>query len=160
MVAKRKASIDGPASTPRVPKGRTMGSDKAKDTGPVKELRAARVMPASSSQSTGVALLPVSTVQTLLRVKLEQTDTSDCIEGINSDNQSECQNLASYLTADHSEINYRTDGKIVWLDFLPSAVLDLVITESFVAVACEDATLNVYSTAGRRWVQGRLWLTC
>jgi hypothetical protein len=88
MSVKRKASLEGPNVTPRVPKGRTMGSDKAKDVGPVKELRAARVMPAGSTTSASGPLLPVPTVQTLLRVKLEQTDGSDCIEGINSDGQS------------------------------------------------------------------------
>lgn len=90
-VAKRKASFEGPLSTPRVPKGRTMGGERDKDTGPIKEIRAARVAPSSSGpgQVGNAVLLPVPVVQSHLRAKVEQTDVSDYVEGINRENQSE-----------------------------------------------------------------------
>lgn len=41
-------------------------------------------------------------------------------------------------------------GTIIWVDYLPSAVLLMAGNQLFSAVGCEDGSLNLYSPAGRR----------
>ncbi|KAI8349396.1 TUP1-like enhancer of split-domain-containing protein, partial [Blakeslea trispora] len=41
-------------------------------------------------------------------------------------------------------------GRIVWMDYLPSAALLMTGNKHFSAVSCEDGSIHVYSPAGRR----------
>ncbi|KAI9343341.1 TUP1-like enhancer of split-domain-containing protein, partial [Pilaira anomala] len=41
-------------------------------------------------------------------------------------------------------------GTILWVDYLPSAVLLMTGNQYFSAVSCEDGTLHIYSPSGRR----------
>lgn len=49
-----------------------------------------------------------------------------------------------------SRITFIEDDADVWLDYLPSAILALAISDIFVAVGCEDGNLFVYTHAGRQ----------
>ena len=62
-----------------------------------------------------------------------------------------------YLEARNSDtargktvVTLSDDGENRWLDVLPSAALSVCLTNRFAAVACEDGSLVVYSSAGRR----------
>lgn len=41
-------------------------------------------------------------------------------------------------------------GDLLWIDYLPSAILLLAGEGLFEAVGCEDGTVYIYSPAGRR----------
>jgi protein HIRA/HIR1 len=50
----------------------------------------------------------------------------------------------------YNKVTFIEDGADIWLDYLPSAILVMAISENFCAVACEDGNLYVYSHAGRQ----------
>ncbi|KAF9413406.1 HIR complex subunit [Podila epigama] len=60
----------------------------------------------------------------------------------------ECHN--SLTGHQPSKVIYSQKGAIVWVDYLPSAVLLMTGNSTFSAVACEDGALYIYSPAGRR----------
>lgn len=49
-----------------------------------------------------------------------------------------------------NKVTYSQDGQDMWLDYVPAAVLGLVLTGSFAAVGCEDGGVIVYTPAGRQ----------
>ncbi|KAF9103107.1 HIR complex subunit [Mortierella sp. AM989] len=49
-----------------------------------------------------------------------------------------------------SKVIYSQKGSVVWVDYLPSAVLLMTGNSQFSAVACEDGGVYVYSPTGRR----------
>ncbi|KAG0345255.1 HIR complex subunit [Podila humilis] len=60
----------------------------------------------------------------------------------------ECNNS---LSGDHpSKVIYSQKGAMVWMDYLPSAVLLMTGNATFSAVSTEDGGLYIYSPAGRR----------
>ena len=133
---KRKAS--GLEESPRVQRGRTMGSTLPRQPGEVREIRAPRVTiplgDAGPSRS-----LPISGVQTLLRVKPGGGDEKVYLEAQNAES-----------AQGKNRITYSLNGQDQWLDYLPSAVICMTMTTSFCAAACEDGSLFVYSSAGRQ----------
>jgi protein HIRA/HIR1 len=47
-----------------------------------------------------------------------------------------------------------TRGKlVVWVDYVPSSIILLTGHSQYSAVACEDGSLFIYSSAGRRLLQ-------
>ncbi|KAI9278489.1 TUP1-like enhancer of split-domain-containing protein [Phascolomyces articulosus] len=56
-----------------------------------------------------------------------------------SDNEQQCARLT-----------VTSKGQTLWQDYLPSAIMLMTGNGRFSAVACEDASIHVYSTAGRR----------
>ena len=138
---KRKASLIGDDGG-RVPRGRTMGSSAARQVGEVREIRAPRVAIAFSGSSggSGGRTLPVPRIQTVLRAK--PNDSSD--ETLYIEAQS-----AESLSG-RNRVAYCQGGQDLWLDFLPSAIMVMAITERFCAVGCEDGSIVAYSPAGRQ----------
>jgi protein HIRA/HIR1 len=49
-----------------------------------------------------------------------------------------------------NKVTFLEDGADIWVDYLQSAVLVMAVSDTFCAVACEDASLYVYSHAGRQ----------
>jgi hypothetical protein len=49
-----------------------------------------------------------------------------------------------------NKVTFLEDGADIWVDYLPSAVLVMAVSDTFCAVACEDGNLYVYSHAGRQ----------
>ncbi|KAF9174153.1 HIR complex subunit [Mortierella sp. AD010] len=60
----------------------------------------------------------------------------------------ECHN--SIAGEQPSKVIYSQKGSVVWVDYLPSAVLLMTGNSLFSAVACEDGGVYVYSPTGRR----------
>lgn len=48
-----------------------------------------------------------------------------------------------------SQVVFTKDGRGVWEDQLPSAVLTLATTDDFSAAGCEDGSLHLYGSGGR-----------
>ncbi|KAI8059330.1 WD40-repeat-containing domain protein [Gongronella butleri] len=60
----------------------------------------------------------------------------------------ECQNLTT--EPECTKLLLSKDGQEVWTDYLPHAIMLMTGNLRFYAVACEDASLVVYSPSGRR----------
>lgn len=118
----------------RTPKGRSMGSSRA--LAPVQELRAPRVSLGVTGGSGVGRLLPVPSIQNVLRV--QQEDGAGVLTAENAAGDG------------HNAVRFAKDGKDQWIDFIPSPALSIVATASLCAVACEDGTIRVYSVAGRQ----------
>lgn len=54
------------------------------------------------------------------------------------------------IPLDHSKVIYCNKGAPVWVDYVPSAVLQMTGNKHFCAVGCEDGSIIIYSQAGRR----------
>ena len=104
----------------------------------VREIRAPRV---ALSGGTGRGrMLPVPQIQTLLRVKSSASnDDSLYFEAQNSENAKGKTKLALCQ-----------GGQNQWLDYVPSAVMSIVMTDKFCAIGCEDGSVTAYSSAGRQ----------
>ena len=53
-----------------------------------------------------------------------------------------------------SRLRLKSPDGLGWHDMLPREVVKAIVTEQFVAVACVDGSLYLYSPAGRRCVSG------
>ncbi|KAF9206226.1 HIR complex subunit, partial [Haplosporangium sp. Z 27] len=62
----------------------------------------------------------------------------------------ECHN--SIAGEQPSKVIYSQKGSVIWVDYLPSAVLLMTGNSLFSAVACEDGGVYVYSPAGKRLI--------
>ncbi|CAE6395388.1 unnamed protein product [Rhizoctonia solani] len=120
-------------------KARTLGGDRKREpAGPVRELR-----PAAGDENAvvvGARVLDVPSVKSSLSCKVEGSDKdADTVEIKNAESVEK-----------PTEINYYRKSETCWLDYLPSAVLQVVATITFVAVALEDGAINFYTNTGRR----------
>ena len=52
----------------------------------------------------------------------------------------------------HTKLIVSSKGTILWTDYLPNAILLMTGNNVFSAAGCEDGTIHVYSSAGRRYV--------
>ena len=105
----------------------------------VTDIRAPRAAGSSGSGSASGKVLGAPRVQSVLRATPRNGTDEYYIEAENS-SSSKGKNKVTFIE----------DGADVWLDYLPSAVLAMAISESFCAVACEDGNLFAYSHAGRQ----------
>ncbi|KAM3581865.1 HIR complex subunit [Umbelopsis sp. WA50703] len=75
----------------------------------------------------------------------------------------ECQNSSN---RDHSKVIYCHKGAPIWVDYVPSSVLQMTGNKNFCAVGCEDGSVVVYSSAGRRLLPPLMlestpvWMSC
>ncbi|KAH8550148.1 WD40-repeat-containing domain protein [Umbelopsis sp. PMI_123] len=75
----------------------------------------------------------------------------------------ECQNSSN---RDHSKVIYCNKGSPVWVDYVPSSVLQMTGNKHFCAVGCEDGSIVIYSPAGRRLLPPLMlestpvWMSC
>lgn len=75
----------------------------------------------------------------------------------------ECQNSSN---RDHSKVIYCHKGSPIWVDYVPSSVLQMTGNKNFCAVGCEDGSVVVYSSAGRRLLPPLMlestpvWMSC
>lgn len=130
---KRRASIEPESG--RTPKGRNMGSSRT--LAPVQEIRAPRVVIASGVGQGSSISLPLPSIQSALRVQQEDGPGVFTAENGEGDDA-------------HYSVTFSQGGKDLWLDFVPSAILAIVATSKFCAVACEDGSVRVYTVAGRQ----------
>jgi len=119
---------------------RPMALSSRETHGEVTEIRT----PGVASDSLGLPgrLLPLPPMQAVLRVGATQSDGSTLFL--------EAQN-ALQVNGKNRVICHR-DGQEQWLDFVPSPVLAMTVTDRFCATSSEDSSVTVYSAAGRRWV--------
>lgn len=59
-------------------------------------------------------------------------------------------NRPFFFSIDHSKVIYCNKGAPVWVDYVPSSVLQMTGNKHFCAVGCEDGSIIIYSQAGRR----------
>ncbi|KAI8365862.1 WD40-repeat-containing domain protein [Choanephora cucurbitarum] len=125
---KRKASID------TTEENELNGN---KPTRPRPEWIDSAVVPPTAMKSQIRMGLPK--VQSVLLTKLLPDDPTVVLE---------CHNQTSDNM--QTKVVNSKQGKIVWIDYLPSAVLLMTGNKHFSAVSCEDGSIHVYSPAGRR----------
>lgn len=104
----------------------------------VKDIRAPRAAVASGSGSSSGKQLGAPRVQSSLRATPRGGTDEYFIEAENSSGKGK------------NKVTFIEDDADVWIDYLPTAILALAISENFVAVACEDGNLSVYTHAGRQ----------
>ncbi|KAL1412113.1 HIR complex subunit [Vanrija albida] len=119
----------------RAVKHRSLGS--ARTVGPVSEIRAPRVILSGGSGGGGGHLLPLPSIQTVVRVQQDEGGGVITAENDASDSS-------------RSSVSFSANGKdIIWIDYVPSPILAVVATSAFCAAAAEDGTVRVYSVSGR-----------
>ncbi|KAF5366743.1 hypothetical protein D9758_006545 [Tetrapyrgos nigripes] len=121
------------------PTYRTLGGDRPRPANvPVRELGGAAA--GAGAVGSGGIYLAVPTIMSKVSVQVEGGDV--VFEAINAEEG----------TGGVTEIMYIDVGgnKTLWLDYLPTTVNHLAVTQSFCAVAMTDGSVNVYSHAGRR----------
>jgi len=84
-------------------------------------------------------LLGTPQIQSVLRAKPSEGTDEYYLEAENAG-----------TPAGSNKVTFIEDGADIWLDYLPTAILAMAVSESFCAVACEDGSLFVYSHAGRQ----------
>ncbi|ORZ04889.1 TUP1-like enhancer of split-domain-containing protein [Absidia repens] len=62
----------------------------------------------------------------------------------------ECHNTSGTEVSDYTKLIISRHGMVLWTDYLSSAILQMTGNDLFSAVACEDASIVIYSPAGRR----------
>jgi protein HIRA/HIR1 len=134
---KRKASLLGD-DRDRQPKGRMMISAQVRAAVELREIRAPRVPVASSSSSSGERVLPIPSVQTVLRAKPR--------DGLDDTVYLEVHNAAD--AKGKNKVTYAQGGQDIWVDYVPGGVLAASVGRDFGVVACEDGDVVGYSTAG------------
>jgi protein HIRA/HIR1 len=132
--SKRKAITLGDNSS-----GRNMASSRPIISPEVKELRAPRVPASGGSGPSSGKMLGTPQIQSVLRAKSSEGTDEYYLEAENAG-----------TPAGSNKVTFIEDGADIWLDYLPTAILAMAISESFCAVACEDGNLLVYSHAGRQ----------
>jgi len=133
-VSKRKAVTLGDNSS-----GRNMASSRPRIAPEIKELRAPRLPASGGSGSSSGKMLGMPPIQSVLRVKTSEGTDEYYLEAENAG-----------TPAGSNKVTFIEDGADIWLDYLPTAVLAMAISDQLCAVACEDGNLFVYSHAGRQ----------
>ncbi|KAG7097673.1 hypothetical protein E1B28_004999 [Marasmius oreades] len=116
---------------------RTLGGDRPRDFGPVKEISCSDGMPIMGFGGGPMANLPIPA--TMTRVTAEVDGSEDVFEAINAE-----------MDEDQTEVMLISGKQTKWLDYLPSPVLAARATSTFCAAAMQDGSVNVYSHTGRR----------
>jgi protein HIRA/HIR1 len=116
-----------------------MASSRPRIAPEVKELRAPRVPASGGSGPSSGKMLGIPQIQNVLRAKSSEQTDEYYLEAGNAG-----------TAAGRNKVTFIEDGGDIWLDYLPTAVLAMAISENFCAVACEDGALLVYSHAGRQ----------
>ena len=132
--SKRKAITLGESSS-----GRSMASSKPRISPEVKELRAPRVPASGGSGLSSGKMLGTPQIQSVLRAKPTTGTDEYYMEAENAE-----------TPAGSNKVTFIEDGEVIWLDYLPTAILAMAISESFCAVACEDGNLLLYSHTSRQ----------
>lgn len=132
--SKRKAITLGDTSS-----GRNMASSRPRIVPEVRELRAPRVPASGGAGPSNGKMLGMPQIQSALRAKSKEGTDEYYLEAENASTPS-----------GHNKVTFIEDGADIWLDYLPTAVLAMAISEHFCAVACEDGNLLLYSHAGRQ----------
>lgn len=151
---KRKASEDI-SPDKRIAKARTLGGDRPRETGPMKEIRPALVQVSRSSTHNADPVLSVSAVQDVLR-SLSEEDNKLCLEATNntSDSKKNCRYPsssfpdASLLSLEIYEVSMRKEGAVQWLDYCRSPIVGLAVTPIIACVTDETGNLTIYSKNG------------
>ncbi len=138
---KRKASFSDDGG-PRI-KARTLGGDRPVEIPVAKEISNWSTVPPPSWPGTTAN----SSVETLLNPLPLLTYLSSNVYGSNA--VFEAKNVEEDGT---TEIAFINGKQTEWLDYLPSPAIALKATSTFCAVAMQDGSVNVYSSAGRRLV--------
>ncbi|KAI0682933.1 WD40 repeat-like protein [Cytidiella melzeri] len=128
----------------RPSKARTLGGDRMREAGPIRELAAPLNVPNTSTPSGSgwpsehalAGRLPWPALVTYLKVTVDGSE--DVLEGRNSEDGSP------------SEVIYTSGKQTQWLDYVPSPVVGMTATNSFSAVGLQDGSVHVYSPTGRR----------
>ncbi|KAK7036557.1 HIR complex subunit [Paramarasmius palmivorus] len=120
----------------RQPTYRTLGGDRPRDTGPVRELSVAGP---SSMGVVGAPLVNLPIPALLTRVTADVDGSEDVLEAINAEGEE-----------DQHEVMLISGKSTKWLDYVPSPVLAVRATSTFCAAAMQDGSINVYSHTGRR----------
>ncbi|KAF8588803.1 WD40 repeat-like protein [Ramaria rubella] len=140
---KRKAS-EMDVDMPR-PKARTLGGDRVREVGPVRDIPLgedgsglSRVGGGGTNARGGGRehILSVPSVKTYLSARVEANE--DVLEGSN------------FEDGRPTEVVFISGKQTQWLDYLPSPLIGLAATGVFCAVAMADGSLNVYSHTGRK----------
>jgi protein HIRA/HIR1 len=118
--------------------GRTMVSTRPRIAPEVRELRAPRLPASGGSGSSSGKVLGSPQIQSVLRAKTKDGSDEYFLQAENAG------------SGGYNKVTFIEDGADIWLDYLPSAILVMAISENFCAVACEDGNLYVYSHAGRQ----------
>ncbi|KAI8093179.1 WD40-repeat-containing domain protein [Halteromyces radiatus] len=98
------------------------------------------------------AIIPPIVSQSQVKLGLPKVK-STMINRISQDNQvtvMECHNPTGKQGSENTKLLTSRHGTILWTDYLASAILLMTGNEHFSAVGCEDASILVYSPAGRR----------
>ncbi|WWC91557.1 uncharacterized protein L201_006503 [Kwoniella dendrophila CBS 6074] len=133
---KRKAILFGEEET-RAVRGRLMNVEQ-NGTTPVKVLRAPRIAIQAGSSSSS-RCLPIPQIQSVVRATLSPNEGIGHLEAHNSPSEDGI-----------IKVSFVKDGQGQWVDYLSSAVLALVVTSKFCAIATEDNSVIVYSPSGRQ----------
>ncbi|RDB30330.1 Protein HIR1 [Hypsizygus marmoreus] len=136
---KRKASaIIDLTDDGKLPKARTLGGDRPRDSAPVKEIGPIPQGGPAVWASHATISLPVPILLTALTAEIEGSD--DVFEGRNSEEDGP------------TEVLFVSGKQTQWLDYLPSPALAVKATPHFCAVAMQDGSVNVYTHTGRRFM--------
>lgn len=132
--SKRKAiSISDPSRNTPVSRPRLLAEPH--------EIRSVGGSAIAGPSSSRVNLLPPRRVLETLRATPESGTDEYYIQAENSSNHK-----------GKNKVTFVEDDNDIWLDYLPTAILAMAITDSFCAVACEDGGLVAYTHAGRQSV--------
>ncbi|CAO3615348.1 unnamed protein product [Cunninghamella blakesleeana] len=98
------------------------------------------------------AIIPPILKQSQIRLGLPKVK-STMIKNVTSDGQNtilECHNDSGKPGLTYTRLVASKRGVVLWTDYLPSSILLISGNENFSAVGCEDASIIIYSPAGRR----------
>ncbi|CAO3610103.1 unnamed protein product [Cunninghamella echinulata] len=98
------------------------------------------------------AIIPPVLKNSQIRLGLPKVK-STMVKHLTNEGQSimmECHNDSGKPGLKYARLVSSKRGIILWTDYLPSSILLLTGNEHFSVVGCEDATIIVYSPAGRR----------
>ncbi|CAO3610025.1 unnamed protein product [Mucor hiemalis] len=82
-------------------------------------------------------------VKSILSAKVRPDDPSVVMECHNAPSSNNDKSVKTKVVTSKK-------GMVLWVDYLPSAVLLMTGNQLFSAVACEDGSLNIYTPSGRR----------
>ncbi|KAI7876516.1 WD40 repeat-like protein [Lichtheimia hyalospora FSU 10163] len=107
------------------------------------------------------ALLPPAAAQSQVRLGVPKirsnfvwtprgNDKQSKVILMECDNHNTGTNTSTSTTWDCARLSISSHGKKLWQDYLPSAIMLMSGCHEFYAAACEDGSVHVYSSAGRR----------
>lgn len=141
---KRKNSFSDDGG-PRI-KARTLGGDRPVERLVAKEISSWTAAPKSLVEETGQGN-GFARLEALFAPLPLLTYLSSEHEGV--DEVLVAKNMEDDAT---TEIAFFSGKETEWLDYLPSPAIAVKATSSFCAVAMQDASVNVYSHSGRKYV--------